>query len=188
MSEYRPRLRPASPWTTTGLWLNTPEGRPLELAALHGRVVVALAFQMLCPGCVQYALPQLSCVRRTFRPSRVAVLGLHTVFEHHAANRPATLSAFSHEYRLDFPIGIDAPDPYGGPIPMTMAAYAMQGTPTLLIIDAAGRLRRQAFGPIEDIVLGADIALLTAEAGGAVLSDPATGGTVSMREGACRRP
>jgi hypothetical protein len=110
------------------------------------------------------------------------------VFEHHAANRPATLSAFSHEYRLDFPIGIDAPDPYGGPIPMTMAAYAMQGTPTLLIIDAAGRLRRQAFGPIEDIVLGADIALLTAEAGGAVLSDPATGGTVSMREGACRRP
>ncbi|WP_043360065.1 peroxiredoxin [Belnapia sp. F-4-1] len=188
MSEYRPQLRPAPPWTTAGLWLNTAEGQPLELAALRGRVVVALAFQMLCPGCVQYALPQLSRIRRAFHPSRVAVLGLHTVFEHHAANRPETLSAFSHEYRLEFPIGIDAPDPRGGPMPVTMAAYAMQGTPTLLIIDAAGRLRRQAFGHVEDIVLGADVALLAAEAGGAVLSDPAAGEAVSAREAACRLP
>ena len=143
---------------------------------------------MLCPGCVQYALPQLARIRRAFHPSRVAVLGLHTVFEHHAANRPETLSAFAHEYRLDFPIGIDAPDPRGGPMPVTMAAYAMQGTPTLLLIDAEGRLRRQAFGHVEDIVLGADIALLAAEAGGAVRSDPATSDTVSMREGACCLP
>jgi hypothetical protein len=179
MSEHKPRLRPALPWTTIGPWLNTPEGQPLELAALRGRVVVALAFQMLYPGCVQYALPQLARIRRAF-PSRVAVLGLHTVFEHHAA--------FAHEYRLDFPVGIDAPDPGGGPMPVTMAAYAMQGTPTLLIIDAEGRLRRQAFGHIEDMVLGADIALLAAEAGGAVRSEPATSDAVSMREGACCLP
>ncbi len=157
MSEHRPRLRRAPPWTTIEPWLNTLEGQPLELAALRGRVIVALAFQMLCPGCVQYALPQLARVRHAFHPSRVAVLGLHTVFEHHAANRAETLSAFAHEYRLDFPIGIDAPDPRGGPMPVTMAAYAMQGTPTLLIIDAAGRLHRQAFGPIEDIVLGSGL-------------------------------
>ena len=29
---------------------------------------------------------------------------------------------------------------------MTMQAYQMQGTPTLLLIDHAGRLRRQVFG------------------------------------------
>lgn len=103
-------------------WLNAPE--PPSLAALRGRVVVALAFQMLCPGCVQYALPQLLRVRRAFHADRVATLALHTVFEHHAANSRATLEAFAHEYRLDLPIGIDAPDPAGGPIPRTMAAYA----------------------------------------------------------------
>lgn len=143
-------------------WLNAPE--PPSLAALRGRVVVALAFQMLCPGCVQYALPQLLRVRRAFHADHVAVLALHTVFEHHAANSRATLEAFAHEYRLDVPIGIDAPDPAGGPIPRTMAAYAMEGTPTLLLIDRAGRLRRRSFGHVEDLVLGADIAALAGEA------------------------
>ena len=32
-------------------------------------------------------------------------------------------------------VGIDAPDPKGGPIPQTMAAYALQGTPSLLLFD-----------------------------------------------------
>jgi hypothetical protein len=141
-------------------WLNAPA--PIPLAGLHGRVVVALAFQMLCPGCVQHALPQLMRVRKGFAADRVAVLGLHTVFEHHAANSEATLAAFLHEYRIAIPVGIDAPDPAGGPIPRTMAAYAMEGTPTLLLIDRAGRLHRQVFGHVEDMALGAEIALLTA--------------------------
>ena len=167
MIETKPRLRAAPPWTTSGPWLNTPKGEPLALADLRGRVVVALGFQMLCPGCAAHALPQLGRVRRAFHPARVAVVGLHTVFEHHAANTPEALAAFAHEYRLDFPIGIDAPDPRGGRTPVTMAAYAMQGTPTLLLIDAEGRLRRQNFGHVEDIALGAEIALLVTEAGGA---------------------
>lgn len=97
------------------------------------------------------------------------MLALHTVFEHHA-NRRETLEAFAHEYRLDMPIGIDAPDPAGGHLPRTMAAYGMEGTPTLLLIDQAGRLRRQTLGHVEDLVLGADIALLTAEHGGTATS------------------
>lgn len=50
-----------------------------------------------------------------------------------------------------------------GPIPQTMAAYAMQGTPTLVLIDRAGRLRKQTFGMEEDMRVGADIAFLLAE-------------------------
>ncbi|WP_270938973.1 peroxiredoxin family protein, partial [Falsiroseomonas oryzae] len=158
-----PDPRPA-PEFQASAWLHAPE--PPTLGALRGRVVVALAFQMLCPGCVQYALPQLLRVRRAFHPDHVAVLALHTVFEHHAANSRATLEAFAHEYRLDVPIGIDAPDPAGGALPRTMAAYAMEGTPTLLLIDRAGRLRRQTLGHVEDLVLGAEIAMLTAERDG----------------------
>lgn len=154
-----PALRAAPEWQT-GRWLNID--RPLALADLRGRVVALHAFQMLCPGCVQHGLPQAQRIARLFDPSEVAVIGLHTVFEHHAAMTPQALEAFVHEYRLTFPIGIDLPGE-AGPIPRTMAAYAMQGTPTLILIDRAGRLRKQSLGVEEDMRVGADIAGLLAE-------------------------
>src|SRR3546814_6698645 len=40
----------AAPEWQVDRWLNTRE--PLSLAAFRGRIVVAVAFQMLCPGCV----------------------------------------------------------------------------------------------------------------------------------------
>ena len=44
-----------------------------------------------------------------------------------------------------------------------MAAYRMQGTPTSILVDREGRLRKQRFGPEEDLAVGADIAFLLAE-------------------------
>jgi hypothetical protein len=44
-----------------------------------------------------------------------------------------------------------------------MAAYQMQGTPTLLIFDRAGRLRRHYFGRPDDILLAAEIMALAIE-------------------------
>jgi hypothetical protein len=152
-------LRAAPDWQV-GEWLNS-DG-PLTLHDLRGRVVAALAFQMLCPGCVAQALPQMQRVRDAFPESEVAVIGLHTVFEHHEAQgRRDVLSAFLHENRIGFPVGIDAQG--DGVLPQTMSAYAMQGTPTLLLIDRAGRLRMQRFGHIDDLRLGAAIASLVAE-------------------------
>jgi hypothetical protein len=142
-------------------WLNTP--RPIGLADLRGKVVLALAFQMLCPGCVSHALPQAVRARQTFDPDELAVIGLHTVFEHHEAQgSPAALGAFLHEYRIGFPVGIDAKDPDAG-LPKTMQAYAMQGTPTTLLFDREGRLRLNKFGHLDDMRLGAAIASLLAE-------------------------
>jgi len=145
-------------------WFNTDA--PITLAALRGKVVVIEAFQMLCPGCVSHGLPQVQKLRQMFPEDHVVVLGLHTVFEHHAAMTPVALQAFLHEYRIQFPVGVDLPADTG-PIPRTMAAYGMRGTPTLLIIDRAGRLRHQHFGQVEDMALGAQVALLMGEAVGA---------------------
>ena len=117
------------------------------------------AFQMLCPGCVQAGIPQAQRIARTFDPAQVAVIGLHTVFEHHDAMTPNALAAFIHEYRLTFPIGVDRASP-SGPIPQTMAAYALQGTPSLILIDHRGRLRKQTLGAEDDMRVGADIARL----------------------------
>lgn len=94
----------------------------------------------------------------------VAVLGLHTVFEHHEAQGSrAALEAFLHEYRYGFPVGIDRPASDRSGIPKTMRAYNMQGTPTLILIDRQGRLRRQAFGHLPDLRLGAEIMALVIE-------------------------
>ena len=150
--------RPASPWQVSR-WFNAPDSFGLE--SLRGKVVVLEAFQMLCPGCVSHGLPQVQRVRATFPEELVAVVGLHTVFEHHEAMTPTALEAFLHEYRIDFPVGVD--EPGDGPIPRTMQAYSMQGTPTLVLIDASGRLRGQEFGQVSDIALGARIATLLAE-------------------------
>jgi hypothetical protein len=44
-----------------------------------------------------------------------------------------------------------------------MKAYGMRGTPSLLLIDRAGRLRAHIFGKVEDLALGAAIQQLTDE-------------------------
>lgn len=150
----------APPWRTSA-WLNT--SAPMCLEAQRGHVVVACAFQMLCPGCVAQAIPQMKAVHEMFGPQGVIVVGLHTVFEHHDAMTVTALRAFVHEYGIRFPVGVDRPADDGGPIPQTMAAYHMQGTPTLLLIDRAGLLERQIFGHIPDLSLGAEIMRLIAE-------------------------
>jgi peroxiredoxin len=153
--------KPAPEWMTT-TWFNTPEALTLE--RLRGRVVVLHAFQMLCPGCVAHGIPQAQRVAEIFKSAPLTVIGLHTVFEHHAAMGIESLRAFLHEYRVRFPVGVDAPGPDGDPMPRTMRAYAMQGTPTTLVIDTRGQLRRQVFGVHDDLLLGAEIGTLLAEA------------------------
>jgi AhpC/TSA family len=148
----------APEWRTTE-WFNTPS--PLSLADLAGRIVMLTAFQMLCPGCVGNALPQAQRVAGTFKSSDVAVVGLHSVFENHDAMTPNALRVFLHEYKIAFPVGIDEPN--GVDFPATMRDYGFQGTPTTLLFDRIGRLRRHIFGHVSDLQLGAEIMALICE-------------------------
>lgn len=152
---------PRAPAWEVEQWFNTDQAPTLD--SLRGKVIVLEAFQMLCPGCVTHGLPQAQRVRQTFPSSKLAVIGLHTVFEHHAAMTPTSLQAFLHEYRITFPVGVDMPGGRDG-LPRTMRAYGMQGTPTLILIDAKGRLRQHHFGQVADLALGAEIAELLIEA------------------------
>jgi peroxiredoxin len=156
-----PLGQPAPPWTTRE-WFGIDSA--VQLTDLRGKVVVLHAFQMLCPACVHHGLPQAQRIHATFAAQDVAVIGLHTVFEHHTAMTPVSLQAFVHEYRIRFPVGVDAPSiDAHNPIPVTMQAYGMQGTPSLMLIDRKGRLRQHTFGAVEDLALGAAIATLIAE-------------------------
>ncbi len=151
---------PIAPEFAVSRWFNTPE--PITLSDLRGRVVLLHAFQMLCPGCVAHGTPQAQRAHTLFRHTDLAVIGLHTVFEHHAAMTPVSLEAFIHEYRLAFPIGVDS---YEGddPIPVTMRRFRMRGTPTAIVIGRDGTIRHEGFGQEDDLALGAVIGSLLSE-------------------------
>lgn len=149
-----------APALETTQWFNCDT--PLSVETLRGKVVALHAFQMLCPGCVSHGIPQSQRIHETFDPADVAVLGLHTVFEHHQAMQPVSLEAFLQEYRVNFPVAVDVPGEDDG-IPRTMRAYEMRGTPTLILIDRNGYLRYHAFGQAPDLAVGAAIAQLVAE-------------------------
>jgi peroxiredoxin len=148
-------------------WFNTD--RPLLLSNLRGKVVVLAAFQVLCPASVASGVPQAVRIFETFEPKDVAVIGLHATFEHHDAFSVAVLKAFIQEYRLKFPIALDQPNA-AGPIPHTMDRYKMRGTPSLVLIDRQGSVRKHSFGAADDLRIGAEIGALTQESATASLA------------------
>jgi len=142
---------------TVSKWLGTTDD--FSLNDLQGRIVLVHAFQMLCPGCVLHGVPQAQKVFEIFKQEKVAVLGLHTVFEHHEAMGEISLKAFLHEFRVKFPVGIDEPTK-NSQIPKTMSHFQLQGTPSWLIFDQNGELRANIFGQMQDLILGAEISRL----------------------------
>ena len=142
-------------------WFNTKQ--PITLSELRGKVVMLYAFQMLCPACVKVATPQAQAVDRHFAGEDLVVIGLHTVFEHHVAMQPIALAAYIHENRLRFPIGVDDPGDDKSSIPKTMRRYALEGTPTTVLIDRDGRIRLRELGAVPDLDLGVALGQLLAE-------------------------
>ena len=152
------------PELTVSGWFNTPEPRPL--AALKGKVVVLTAFQTHCPGSLKHGLPQAVRLARGFSEDEVAVIGLNTAFEEHASQSAEALEAFIAARDLPFAVAKDmqATQESQGELPQTMRAYEIQGTPTLLIFDRQGRLRRHYLGQVDDMRLAAEVMAFCMEA------------------------
>lgn len=143
-------------------WLNTD--KPFSLPSLRGRVVVVTVFQMLCPGCAQFSLPQARDLHLAFARDDLVVIGMHSVFEHHHVMTPEALRVFVREYRLQFPIAIDRPQE-GSSVPATMRKWALNGTPTLMMFGRDGGVALQHFGHLDDLRVGALLGKLIAHRG-----------------------
>lgn len=146
------------PELTVSSWVNTDD--KVTVGGLKGKVIVLIAFGSQCNGSVNHAIPQAARIARTFEPDTVAVVGLHLAFDGKGEITPVKLAAFAQKHGLTFPIGIDKP---GKPQPATMLAYEIQGTPTILLFDRQGRVRRHYLGQVDDLRLGAEIMALSIE-------------------------
>ena len=106
------------------------QGGPIAIDDLIGSVVLVEVFQVNCPGCFLYALPQAVQFHEHYQDQGLKIIGLATAFEDYDKNTlenlqklvesgeviGETFKALNHqgmltdgklEWRLPFPVGMD---------------------------------------------------------------------------------
>lgn len=109
------------------------QGQPVNFDTLKGSVVLVEVFQVNCPGCFLYALPQAVDLHRRYADRGLTVLGVATAFEDFDKNTPENLQKLVDSgevigetlhnldrqglldsgrlsYRIPFPLGLDLLD------------------------------------------------------------------------------
>lgn len=118
-------------------WLNTPDGRPIDLASLRGKVVLIDFWAYSCINC-QRAIPHVVDWYNHYRDDGLVVVGVHTpeyAFEHVEGN-VASGAAGLH---ITYPIALD--NDY-----KTWTNYQNLYWPAEYLIDANGTVRHTKFG------------------------------------------
>jgi cytochrome c biogenesis protein CcdA/thiol-disulfide isomerase/thioredoxin len=132
-----PRLGQAPDFVNTGRWFNTPGGRPLDLAALRGRVVLVDFWTYTCINCLR-TLPYLEAWDARYRRQGLTIVGVHTPefpFERSAGN---VATAIRRE-GIRYPVAQDNAR-------STWDAWGNQYWPAEYLIDASGQVREAHFG------------------------------------------
>jgi cytochrome c biogenesis protein CcdA/thiol-disulfide isomerase/thioredoxin len=118
-------------------WLNTPDGKPLSINEMRGKVVLIDFWTYSCINC-ERALPHVEAWYNRYKSDGLVVVGVHTPefsFEHVVSNvRSATKSL-----HVDFPVDVDDGD-------ATWNAYGNDSWPADYLIDANGVVRHVGIG------------------------------------------
>ena len=91
---------PAPEFAGIQSWLDTPDGKPLTIAGLRGRVVLIDFWTYSCINCLR-TLPQVTAWDAKYRDAGLTIVGVHSpefafehvVAEHPRGRSPATTSA-----------------------------------------------------------------------------------------------
>ncbi|WP_024297871.1 redoxin domain-containing protein [Methylomicrobium lacus] len=78
MSAKLAQIGQQAPLLSVSEWV---QGAPVNFDRLRGRVVLVEVFQVNCPGCFFYALPEAIELHRKYADAGLAVLGVATAFE-----------------------------------------------------------------------------------------------------------
>jgi cytochrome c biogenesis protein CcdA/thiol-disulfide isomerase/thioredoxin len=118
-------------------WLNTPGGAPVDLSALHGKVVLIDFWAYSCINC-QRAQPHITAWADTYAGDGLQVIGVHSPEFTFEAD-PANVAAAAHQFGITYPVALDNSL-------STFTNYRNQYWPAEYLIDAAGQVRHVSFG------------------------------------------
>jgi thiol-disulfide isomerase/thioredoxin len=118
-------------------WLNTPGGRPLTIAGLHGKVVLVDFWTYSCINCLR-TLPHLRALYAAYHKDGFEIVGVHTpefAFEHVLSNVEDAVKRL----HVTWPVALD--NDYG-----TWSAWSNQYWPADYLVDQNGDVRAYTFG------------------------------------------
>lgn len=150
------------------------QGLGTNVNKLKGKVILVEVFQVNCPGCFIYGLPKAISFHGKFK--NLKILGLATAFEDFEINNLENLKKIIKRgevvgetqkvlggigllvndklsYKIPFPVAMDH---VRGEVPKTFTEYRLMGTPSTILIDKKGILRKTIFGQddrLEGLVL-----------------------------------
>jgi len=126
--EVKPKPAPELPKKG---WLNTPDGKPVRLKELRGKVVLVEFWTFACYNC-KNVLPYVKRWQEKYEPQGLVVIGVHTPelsFERPEANVRKAIQ----EQGITFPVVLDNDF-------ATWQRYENQYWPAIYLIDAKGRI------------------------------------------------
>lgn len=145
------RVRVRAPELAHGRWIGVDQ---LSLAALRDHVVLLDFWTLACVNC-QRVLEELRGLERRFGGALV-VVGVHSPKFPHEHDHAAVRAAVAR-HRVEHPVLDD-------PALETWQAYAVKAWPTLVLVDADGRVALTVSGEGHAVELAAAIERLVAEA------------------------
>ncbi|GAA3507510.1 cytochrome c biogenesis protein DipZ [Streptomyces showdoensis] len=127
----------APPLASLSAWLNTPGGRPVDLASLRGRVVLIDFWTYSCINC-RRSIPHVEDWDRAYRDKGLTVIGVHSpefAFEKDAGN----VADQTRKLGITYPVALDNRLD-------TWDNYRNRFWPAKYLIDANGTVRYFTFG------------------------------------------
>jgi thiol-disulfide isomerase/thioredoxin len=118
-------------------WLNTPDGAPVALPSLRGKVVLIDFWTYSCINC-QRSIPHVEAWSKAYQGAGLQVIGVHTpefVFE----RDPGNVAAATKSMGITYPVALD--NGYA-----TFDNYRNQYWPAEYLIDAEGNVRHISLG------------------------------------------
>ena len=128
---------PAPDLKNISAWLNTPDGQPVTLESLRGKVVLIDFWAYSCINC-QRAIPHVVGWQRAYRDSGFEVIGVHTpeyAFERVTGN----VAKGAADLGITYPVALD--NDYS-----TWTNYRNRYWPAEYLIDTSGTVRHIKFG------------------------------------------
>ncbi|HTR70017.1 MAG TPA: cytochrome c biogenesis protein DipZ [Mycobacteriales bacterium] len=132
-----PDFGKAPNFTDATRWFNTPDGAPINISQLRGKVVLIDFWTYSCINCLR-SLPHVKAWYARYHSAGLDVIGVHTPefdFEH----VPANVQAAIHRLGITYPVVMD--NDYG-----TWDAWGNNSWPAEYLVDAQGNVRYGSIG------------------------------------------